>query len=236
MSNSSTPPPSARKKRGCFFYGCLTLVILAVLIGVTGFFAVRYALHKVTALIEQYTDPTPAALPQTELPAGDYEKLQARLAEFQEALDGRKEGLPLTLTAAELNALIANHASMKEFKDRLHVAIEGDQVKGQISLPLDRIASIPGLSRLKGRYLNGSTVLKASLENGLLDVHMMSLEVKGRKPPEEVMTQLRSENLAKDIRNRPEVSANLRKLDSLEIQDGLVTLKAKAPSPPPADP
>jgi hypothetical protein len=89
---------------------------------------------------------------------------------------------------------------------------------------------------LKGRYLNGSTVLKASLENGLLDVHMMSLEVKGMKPPEEVMTQLRSENLAKDIRNRPEVSANLRKLDSLEIQDGLVTLKAKAPSPPPADP
>jgi len=236
MSNFSTPPTPPRKKRGCFFYGCLTLVILTILIGVAGFFAVRYALNKFTALIEQYTDPAPAALPEAALSAGDYEQLQGRLAEFQEALDGRKDAPPLTLTANELNALIANHASMKEWKDRLRVTIDGDQIKGQVSLPLDRIASMPFLSRLKGRYLNGSTVLKASLENGLLDVHMMSLEVKGMKPPEEVMTQLRGENLAKDIRNRPEVSANLRKLDSLEIQDGLVTLKAKAPSPPPADP
>ena len=229
MSNISSPPPPARKKRGCFFYGCLTLVILAILLGVAGFFAVRYVLNKVTVLIEQYTDPAPAALPQVEFSPGDYEELQARLAEFQETLDGRKEGLPLTLTATELNALIANHASMKEFKDRLHVTIKGDQVKGQVSLPLDRIASMPGLSRLKGRYLNGSAVLKASLENGLLDVHMMSLEVKGMKPPEEVMTQLRSENLAKDVQNRPDVSANLRKLESLEVQDGRVALKAKAP-------
>jgi len=229
MSNISSPPPPARKKRGCFFYGCLTLVILAILLGVAGFFAVRYVLNKVTVLIEQYTDPAPAALPQVEFSPGDYEELQARLAEFQETLDGRKEGLPLTLTATELNALIANHASMKEFKDRLHVTIEGDQVKGQVSLPLDRIASMPGLSRLKGRYLNGSAVLRASLENGLLDVHMMSLEVKGMKPPEEVMAQLRSENLAKDVQNRPDVSANLRKLESLEVQDGRVTLKAKAP-------
>jgi len=228
MSNFSTPPTAARKKRGCFFYGCVTLVILAILIGVAGFFAVRYALSKVTALIEQYTDPAPAALPQVEFSAGDYERLQARLAEFQDALDGRKEALPLTLTATELNALIANHASMKEFKDRLHVTIAGDQVKGQVSLPLDQVASMPGLSRLKGRYLNGSAVLKASLENGLLDVHMMSLEVKGMKPPEEVMAQLRSENLAKDIRNRPEVSANLRKLESLEVQDGVMMLRAKA--------
>jgi uncharacterized membrane protein len=58
---------------------------------------------------------------------------------------------------------------------------------------------------------------------------MMSLEVKGMKPPEEIMAQLRSENLAKDVQNRPEVSANLRKLESLEVQDGMVTLKTKTP-------
>ena len=231
MTNFSTPPTPARKKRGCLFYGCLTLVILAILIGVAGFFAVRYALNKVTALIEQYTDPAPVALPQAELSAGDYEQLQGRLAEFQEALDGRKEGPPLALTAAELNALIANHPSTKEWKDRLRVTIDGDQVKGQVSLPLDGIANMPFLSRLKGRYLNGSTVLKASLENGLLDVHMMSLETKGVKPPEEIMAQLRAENLAKGLQNQPEIAANLRKLESLEIKDGVVTLRAK---PPPA--
>jgi hypothetical protein len=231
MSTFPVTPAPARKKRGCFFYGCLTLVILTLLVCVAGFFAVRYALNRFTALIEQYTDAAPAALPPAELPAGDYEGLQGRLAEFQEVLEGRKDGPPLTLTSAELNALIANHAMMKEWKDRLRVAIDGDQVKAQLSLPLDRVAGLPFLSRLKGRYLNGSAVLKASLEDGLLDIHMVSLEAKGVRPPEEVMSRLRAENLAKDVQYQPEIAANLRKLNSLEVQDGVIMLRAK---PPPA--
>jgi hypothetical protein len=231
MSQLNAPPmPASRKRRGCFFYGCLTLVIVAILIAVAGFFTVRYALNKVAAYIEQYTDAAPAPLPAVEVTSKDYDELQERLAEFQEAMDGRKEVKALTLTAAELNALIANHASLHEWKDRLRVSLEGDQVKGQVCLPLDQLAGLPGLSRLKGRYLNGSTVLKASLENGLLDVHMMSIEVKGKKPPEEVMAQLRTENLAKEIQNKPETAVNLRKLESLEIKDGKVTLKAKPPA------
>src|SRR5512135_1125336 len=79
MSDLPPPPPPARKKHGCFFYGCLTLVILAILAGVATFFAVRYVLHRVTALIEQYTEPAATALPPVAVSAADYEKLKARL-------------------------------------------------------------------------------------------------------------------------------------------------------------
>ncbi len=236
MSDLPPPPPPARKKHGCFFYGCLTLVILAILAGVATFFAVRYVLHKVTALIEQYTDSSAVALPAVTVSAADYETLKARLTEFQDALNGQAEAPPLTLSAADLNALITQDPSMKEWKDRLRVSLESNQVKGQISLPLDQLGAVPGLGRLKGRFLNGSAVLKASLENGLLDVHLMSIEVKGMKPPDEVMAPLREENLAKDLSSRPDFAANLRKLDSLEVKDGVVTLKAKPPpaaAPPP---
>jgi hypothetical protein len=230
LSPLNAPPlPAPRKKRGCFFYGCLTLVIVTILAAVAVFFTAKYALNKLAAYIEQYTDTAPAPLPPVEVTPNDYEKLQERLTAFQEAMDGGKGAEALTLTAAELNALIVNHASLREWKDRLRVSLEGDQVQGQLCLPLDAFAAMPGLSRLKGRYLNGSTVLKASLENGLLDVHMMSIEVKGKKPPEEVMAQLRTENLAKDVQNKPETAANLRKLESLEIKDGKLTLKARPP-------
>ena len=235
MSQLNAPPMPTQKKRSCFFYGCLTLVVLAILVGVGGFFAVRFALNKVAAVIEQYTDTAPAVLPAVEVSPGDYEKLQGRLTKFQEALDGAKAAEALTLTAAELNALIAKHPALQEWKDRLRVSLEGDQVKGQVCLPLEGLAGLPGLSRLKDRYLNGSTVLKVSLENGLLDVHMMSIEVKGKKPPEEVMAQLRRENLAKDVQNKPEMAVNLRKLESLGIKDGVITLKAKtSPAAAPA--
>jgi len=232
MTNPQIPSANAPKKRGCFFYGCLTLVIITVLLGVAAFFTVRYALGKVNALVEQYTDTRPAVLPKVEMDPAEYEKLEQRLADFKAVLDGQKEGGPLTLTAQDLNGLIAHHPAMQQWKDRLYVTIDGDQVKGQVSVPLAEVANFPGLSRLQGRYLNGSAALKVSLEGGLLDVRLRSLDVKGVPLPEEVMGALRAENLAKDAAREPQAAETLQKLDRLEIQDGVVTLKTRTSSVP----
>jgi hypothetical protein len=223
MTNPQIPSANAPKKRGCFFYGCLTLVIITVLLGVAAFFTVRYALGKVNALVEQYTDTRPAVLPKVEMDPAEYEKLEQRLADFKAVLDGQKEGGPLTLTAQDLNGLIAHHPAMQQWKDRLYVTIDGDQVKGQVSVPLAEVANFPGLSRLQGRYLNGSAALKVSLEGGV-------------PLPEEVMGALRAENLAKDAAREPQAAETLQKLDRLEIQDGVVTLKTRTSSVPAESP
>ena len=39
MSDQSTPSPQPTKRRGCFFYGCITVLVIVVLVGVAGFFA-----------------------------------------------------------------------------------------------------------------------------------------------------------------------------------------------------
>jgi hypothetical protein len=237
MNESQTRCTTPPKKRGCFFYGCLTLLILTVVLGVAAFLAARYALSKVNALVEQYTDTRPATLPKVEMDPADYEKLAQRLEEFKAGLEGQQEVAALALTAQDLNGLIANHPDLKALKDRLYVTIDGDQVKGQISMPLAEWAGVPGLSGMQGRYLNGAAAFKVSLDAGVLDLHILSLEVKGTPLPEPVLAALRGENLAKDLTRDPKTAEALQKLERLEVSEGTVTLKARssgvqAESPP----
>lgn len=218
------PPPG---KHGCWFYGCLTLLLVMVLAGVATFFTVRYAVNKVSALVEQYTDAEPLDLPAAEMRRSDYESLEKRLASFQQALDSGKPTEPLVLTADEINALLANSPGMSQWKGRARIGFEGDRVSGQVSLPMDALAGLPGLSRLRGRFLNGMATFEAGLTNGILVVTLQSLQVKGQPVPEEIMAALRRENLAKDAYGNPETAALLSKFDSVTIEDERVVVKAR---------
>ncbi len=88
--------------------------------------------------------------------------------------------------------------------------------------------SIPlHLPFVKGRYLNGAASFKASLENGVLIVTAHSIEVKGKPLPEPFMSQLRNENLAKDAYRDPKNAESLRKIESIEVKDGKLTIKPR---------
>ena len=90
---------------------------------------------------------------------------------------------PLVLTSDDLNALIEENP---ELKGRIYVKVEGDEVKGRVSFPLDKL-NCHCRWPFKGRYLNGEADLKASLFDGELDRH--------------TSTALRS-----TARNRPKIS------------------------------
>lgn len=226
---SDQPVPAKQSKgRGCFFYGCLTAVVLMLVVGIGGFLAVRYGLNKLAAFVERYTETTPMALPAVQMPAAEYEALNKRVTAFTDALNAQTAIPPLILTGDEINALIANHPGWKDLKGKVHVAIEADELKGQVSIPMDEFARLPGMSRLKGRYLNGSAALKVSFNNGTLFVTVQSLQVKGESPPEEIMSQLRAQNLAQNMHQDPKTAEVLRKIESIEIKDGRIAVKAKA--------
>ncbi len=212
-----------KKGRGCFFYGCLTLVII-LLVGAAGlYFGVRYAINKVVA---NYTDTVPMKLPALEaVSATELAALQDRVKNFKDALDAGKSAEPLVLEERDINALIAGSPDFARFKDSLHVSLVGDQIKGQVSLPLDTL----GFSRFAGRYLNGAATLKASLENGVLIVTIESLNVKGNDVPEQIMSQLRKQNMAQEAYKDPKTAETMRKLETIQVQDGHLTIKAKEP-------
>lgn len=222
MSDEQSGGP-IKKGRGCFFYGCLTLVIL-LLVGAAGLYlGVRYAINKVVA---QYTDSTPMKLPTPDqVSAAEVKALQDRVKTFKEALDAGKSAEPLVLEERDINALISGSPDLARFKDSLHVSLVGDQIKGQVSLPLDTL----GFSRFAGRYLNGAATLKASLENGVLIVTIESLNVKGKDVPEQFMGALRKQNMAQEVYKDPKTAETMRKLETIQVQDGRLTIKAKEP-------
>ena len=147
MSDPAQPP----KKRGCFFYGCLTLVILVLAGALVTYLGVRYVANKVTQLVNNYTDTAPIQLDTVTLPPAQMSVLRDRVAVFGQALQNQSTPQELILTAEEINALIGSDPSYKAFKGLFLVQIPGDQIKGKLSLPLQDIGPL----KLKGRYLNG---------------------------------------------------------------------------------
>ena len=233
MSDQIAPPPvttasEPAKRRGCFFYGCITVLIVMVLVGIAFFFAVRYGLNKIAAIVEQYTETTPMALPTVQVSASDYQQLDKRVTAFADAVNARKATPPLVLTGDEINALIANNPAWKGLKGKVYVTIEGDQIKGKVSIPMDDLAQVPLLSRLKGRYLNGSAAFKVSLANGVLVVALQSLEAKGQSPSPQVMAQLKSVNFAQNSSQDPKTQEMIGRFESIQVKDGKIAIKVSA--------
>jgi len=211
----SAPPP---KRRGCLFYGCLTCVVLALITVLLAVLAVRAVKNKVNA----YTDAQPMQLPKVEMTDAEFDTLKQRVALFGDAMGQGRPAEALVLTERDINALLARAPNTKELADKVHVSMSGNEVKGQVSIPLS------GLGWLgKGRYLNGEAAFKVSLENGVLIVTAEEVKVKGQPLPESFMKRLRQENLAKDAYKDPKNAEAIRKLDSIQVEDGRAIIKAR---------
>lgn len=215
------------KGRGCFFYGCLTLVILLV-VGAFGlYFGTRYALNR---LVARYTSPTPMAVPRVEATAEEIRGVQARFKEFADAIQAGRTTAPLSLSERELNLLLNHAPQAGEFKDHVHVAIVGNKLRGTLSLPLERLGL--GWRALRGRYFNGVAEIKVALDRGILLVTLDALEVNGQPVPERVMAGIRAQNLAKDLYKDAASVELLKKLETILVEDGRLLIRPRAVSGP----
>ncbi len=209
------------RQRGCFFYGCLFAVILTLLAVVGGGIATYMGYRYLVKTALPYTDTVPTPLPKVEMPPERAKELHARVDAFRAALDSGKATEPLVLDSDDLNVLIADN---EDLRDKVHVDVEGDKVKGQVSFPLEGL----GLPAFKGRYLNGKATLKVSLEDGFLRVTLDALEVKGKPVPATFIDQLRAKNLAEEASRNPENAEAIQKLESIQVEDGKVIIKSRA--------
>lgn len=209
-------PP--QKKHGCLFYGCLTVLIFALVGGLAVFFGARYVIKS---LVTEYTEAGPLTLPPVDLTQTQQDVLKEKIDGFKAALDGKAPVQPLVLSADEINALIAREP---ELKGRAQVAMEDNGIKATVSIPLDKLP-LPGV---KGRYLNGTAMLEAFINNGRLFVTAKSVAVKGRPLPEQFMAGLRGKNLAADATRDADTAAAIAKIESLEIKDGQAIITPKA--------
>jgi hypothetical protein len=222
------PPPlpeQPKKQRGCWFYGCLSLAIIA-LIGLVGtWMLARFAVKKASAMVQQYTSKTSAPIEKVTISQSDLKSLQGRVNSFNQTLNGEKGSRELVLSADEINALIQNDPEYKAVKGKLFVMLDGDQIRGKVSMPLDDF----GPFKLKGDYLNGTATLTAALENGVLDVRLKDIQVGDNPLPAPILAELRKMNFAQDFQKDPDVKKSMDKLESIQVKDSKLILRSKEP-------
>jgi hypothetical protein len=212
-------PEPTKRPRGCFFYGCMSgiVVLLLLLIGVL------VGLHYFKKMFNQMTDSQPVPLPTVKLSPAEMDQVRARVEAFRQAVQAGRATDPLALTSDEINALIATDPDLQGLKDKIYVTLEGDQVKGQLSVRLDEL----GLAMFKNRYLNATGTFTVSLNNAILDFRAEQISVKGKPVPEVYMEKIRKQNLAQGVNQDPRASSALSKLEQVKVQDSKLVIVPK---------
>ena len=214
MTNEVTPPP---RKRGCFFYGCLTLIVALVVFAAAGVVAFRYFQKKV----QEYADTKPMAIEKGDASPAKLNAVQKRIDAFKDAVANQNTPQELALTTDEINTLLAGQPDLQTLANRVFVFTENGQLKGKLSWPLDQFG-------LKGRYFNGTGTFKIGVDRGDLDLRLDDVQTQSGKPlPDPFLQELRKHDFADDLQRDAQTAAALRRVDSVEVKDDRVVIRSK---------
>lgn len=214
----TNPPPKRRK--GCLFYGCLTLTACFLILLVL-FLA---GLYQFKRLVYQYTDSSPMALPELHMSTEQMDAVKRRVDTFKDAVNAGRATEPLVLTADDINAIIHTDPELKALKGRLYVtALEDGRGKLAGSIRLGDI----GAPVFRNRYLNGTATVGVSFQNGILAFKPEELMAKGKPLPAPAMDKIRSMPIASRVNDDPRASVALNRFQSVEIRDGKLILTPK---------
>ncbi|MEM6468747.1 MAG: hypothetical protein AAF802_04205 [Planctomycetota bacterium] len=222
MSNALEPQyqegpavQSSGSGKGCL-WGCLIAVGLFVALCICGGVGMYFFLK---GQINKYTSTESVKLPTVEYTEEEMEALRTRMDAFNEKLnEGEVPDEDLVLTADDINAMISDN---EDFKGRVFVTIENDQVSGEVSIPLTF------LPVAKDRFFNGSATFDVSMSGGVLIVTAVEAEVNGEPVPAEFMAGLAQENLAKGLYEDPEQAEFMRQFEEITVKDDTLILRFK---------
>jgi len=200
---------------GCVVYGLIICVVVLVGGGIVAYFGAKSFLG---GLVDEWSDEEPMLMPRVEISQAELEQLENRVDTFVNALENQQPSEPLVLTANDLNALIANDPAWQSTQGNVHVSIDGDQIRGKVSIPLEQLGFV-------GRHFNGSGAFTVSHTNGQLFVFIKSLSIKGQPLPDEITRELGRENLAKEAYKDAERAEMLDRITNIEVRDGAIHIE-----------
>jgi len=191
------------------------VVLLAIVLG-----ALLVGLHYVRKMVDRFTDNKPMELPTLQMSKAEIDQVKQRFEAFEQEVREHRAAKPLVLTADDINALIASASEPQALKGKLYVSLDDDQVKGEVSVPLQEV----GLSMFRGRYLNGSATFNLGFRDNVLVLAPRTLVVKGTPVPEVYMQEIRKQNFATGLTNDPSAVAVLKGLQDIQVKDGKVMI------------
>jgi hypothetical protein len=238
MSISTPIPPAPPRKRGlgCLGCGCLVLVVLGILfVGlVAGACYLGYT--KVLA----YTETTPASIPSPQEGDDVFASARQKISDFDHDVKNHQPA-KMTLTADEINAMIARNPDLAKNKVRAFVTMTGDQGRVQASLPTDGVSH--GL--LTGRYANMDMSFELHFDpqtksvNAIFDALQIGDQTLTAPPSGNgnqtafnqsfmrSFTPAFNQSFNAAIRKYPDGAALLDQAKTIEIQNGSLTIETQ---------
>ena len=211
--------------------GCLIMIVaLASLTFLLGFGV--WNLFKQHREISKFTETSPRKLPlpdlETNAPA--VIKLNAKLETFRTET-GNKRKAALRLTPEEINLAFAAFGEFKELRETFSVTqITEDEVRIDIAF---KMRGAPTKSD-DFRYLNGTMVTRPELTGGEIIFVVESIEVPGKTVPEGFVGVFSPYRPAQVYLDNEVLGPWMKKLTSLTLEEGFITLAITPSETPPA--
>jgi len=221
-----------KKGMGCFAKGCITLVVIGLLLGViggvVGYMGYNYA--------KGFVATSPIPIPVKQATPEQFTAIRGNFEAFQQAIQNGAEA-EWELTADDINIAIAMDPEWAKVKGKAQVLIKDGQLLAQASIPLEKLD--PKNPQFAGKYLNGTIGIVASIENGEFLLAPRTIEVNGKQVPDWIIKNFFSgpeyeksfrESFKKDM--KPETAQLLAKIKSLKIEKDRLVVKSTGTGPP----
>jgi hypothetical protein len=206
--------PEAKKGRGCFFYGCITLMILVIVAVVAILIGVRYG-YKYAR--DHFTSTKPSAVPPAALSTAEGARVTQRVDDFKKALETGKANGPIELTGDELDYVFRNTPG-NGLRDHAHITINNDRVHAQLSLPLDMYGPT-----WFGRFFNGEADVDVKVRDGAVVFQLQHPTVNGRPLPAWAQAKI-SQGTEWHVEASDANAVIATNLDKVEIKDDKIIL------------
>ncbi len=228
--NTRIEPP-AKRGMGCLAKGCLTLIVLAILLVVVGVGGTYWSLRHV--YLSDKPAPIPEATPPSETTGAatpgetNVATPSEKSAEVRERLDTMKqaarahERTGVELTAADINALIAAN---RKSRGTASVGINDTVAQAQFSIPLQRL-DVPFRNALGlgDRYLNAAVTIVAPPGTNASSVQLSEVTLNGHTISAGLL-DWQLPGVGKSLRTYVIKYANQYGVTDGEIRDGKVIL------------
>jgi hypothetical protein len=223
------PPP--KRGSGCLAKGCLTVIVVAILLVVVGVGGTYWGLRHVylsdkPAPISETTAPTEtsAATPgetSVDTPRKKSAEVRERLDTMKKAARAR-EATEVELTAADINALIAAN---RKSSGTASVGINDTALQAQFSIPLERL-DLPFRNAfgLSDRYLNATVSIVAPPGTNANSVQLSEVTLNGHGIPSGLL-DWGLPGVGRSLRSYVIKYANQYGVTGGEIRDGKVILR-----------
>ena len=203
-----------RRREGCGCCGvggCVCVLLLIILLGITGFFAVRITWNLYEAGSDQ-----PLPISRSEIPPGTYSQARGKLNNFMSNPEIRS----VSLSEAELNSLLLDAPELAFLGKGATIALRENEAELRFRVPLQLVL-------FNTKYLNYEVFLRPIVSWGKVTVNVSLVTSAGKALDPTTLRGFKEqiEPILNQILSWLNETRQSREIQSIRIQNGSVLLE-----------